>query len=67
VLPILAATAKALSINPLLVMLPATICASCAFVLPIDPVNAKPERLLRAEVLATLVGGEVVYRKPAGE
>jgi len=36
-------------------------------VLPIDPVNAKPERLLRAEVLATLVGGEVVYRKPAGE
>ncbi|OGF58810.1 MAG: hypothetical protein A2Y62_09990 [Candidatus Fischerbacteria bacterium RBG_13_37_8] len=40
-LPILAATAKALHINPLLLMLPATITASCAFMLPIGtPPNA---------------------------
>jgi sodium-dependent dicarboxylate transporter 2/3/5 len=40
-LPILAATAQALHVNPLLLMLPATISASCAFMLPIaTPPNA---------------------------
>jgi len=40
-LPILAATAGILDVNPLLLMLPATICASCAFMLPIGtPPNA---------------------------
>jgi len=40
-LPILAATAHVLKINPLLLMLPATISASCAFMLPIGtPPNA---------------------------
>jgi sodium-dependent dicarboxylate transporter 2/3/5 len=40
-LPILAATSKALAVNPLLLMLPATISASCAFMLPIGtPPNA---------------------------
>ena len=40
-LPVLAATAGALDVNPLLLMLPATICASCAFMLPIaTPPNA---------------------------
>ena len=40
-LPILVATASALNINPLLLMLPATIAASCAFMLPIGtPPNA---------------------------
>lgn len=40
-LPILAATATALRINPLLLMLPATVSASCAFMLPIStPPNA---------------------------
>ncbi len=40
-LPVLAATAGALNVNPLLLMLPATICASCAFMLPIaTPPNA---------------------------
>jgi len=36
-------------------------------VLPIDPLAADPERVRRAEVLATLVGGKVVYRKPGRE
>ncbi|MCP4601284.1 MAG: DASS family sodium-coupled anion symporter [Proteobacteria bacterium] len=40
-LPILAATAQAVNINPLLFMIPATISASCAFMLPIGtPPNA---------------------------
>jgi sodium-dependent dicarboxylate transporter 2/3/5 len=40
-LPIMAATAQALHVNPLLLMLPATIAASCAFMLPIaTPPNA---------------------------
>jgi solute carrier family 13 (sodium-dependent dicarboxylate transporter), member 2/3/5 len=40
-LPVLAATARALDVNPLLLMLPATISASCAFMLPIaTPPNA---------------------------
>ena len=40
-LPVLAATAGALNVNPLLLMLPATICASCAFMLPVaTPPNA---------------------------
>ena len=40
-LPILVATAEALNINALLLMLPATIAASCAFMLPIGtPPNA---------------------------
>jgi sodium-dependent dicarboxylate transporter 2/3/5 len=40
-LPILAATAGVLGVNPLLLMLPATIAASCAFMLPIGtPPNA---------------------------
>jgi sodium-dependent dicarboxylate transporter 2/3/5 len=41
ILPILAATAGVLRVNPLLLMLPATIAASCAFMLPIStPPNA---------------------------
>jgi sodium-dependent dicarboxylate transporter 2/3/5 len=40
-LPILAATAPVLQVNPLLLMVPATISASCAFMLPIGtPPNA---------------------------
>jgi sodium-dependent dicarboxylate transporter 2/3/5 len=40
-LPVLAATAQALDVNPLLFMIPATMAASCAFMLPIGtPPNA---------------------------
>ena len=40
-MPILAATALAMAINPLLLMVPATISASCAFMLPVaTPPNA---------------------------
>ena len=40
-LPILAATARTLHVNPLLLMIPATVSASCAFMLPIGtPPNA---------------------------
>ena len=40
-LPIMAAISKTVSVNPLLLMLPATIAASCAFMLPVaTPPNA---------------------------
>lgn len=35
ILPILAATAVSIDVDPLLFMVPATICASCAFMLPV--------------------------------
>ena len=35
VLPILAAMAKAIGVNPLVLMIPATLSASCAFMLPV--------------------------------
>jgi len=35
VLPILAAMAKAIGVNPLALMIPATLSASCAFMLPV--------------------------------
>ena len=40
-LPILAAAAEPLHVNPLLLMVPATIAASCAFMMPVaTPPNA---------------------------
>ena len=41
ILPVLAATAVAINVDPLLLMVPATISASCAFMLPVaTPPNA---------------------------
>jgi sodium-dependent dicarboxylate transporter 2/3/5 len=41
VMPILASLARAIEVNPLLLMIPATLSASCAFMLPIaTPPNA---------------------------
>jgi sodium-dependent dicarboxylate transporter 2/3/5 len=41
VLPVLASMAVAMHLNPLLLMLPATLCASCAFMMPVaTPPNA---------------------------
>ena len=41
ILPILASTAVAMSINPFILMIPATVSASCAFMLPVaTPPNA---------------------------
>jgi sodium-dependent dicarboxylate transporter 2/3/5 len=41
ILPLLGALAKAISVNPLLLMVPATLAASCAFMLPVaTPPNA---------------------------
>jgi sodium-dependent dicarboxylate transporter 2/3/5 len=41
VLPVLAGVARAIEVNPLALMLPATVSASCAFMLPVaTPPNA---------------------------
>lgn len=41
VLPVMASLAKAININPFITMIPATISASCAFMLPVaTPPNA---------------------------
>lgn len=69
VLPILAATAIALQVNPLLLMLPATISASCAFMLPIGtPPNAivfasgrvSLSKMARTGLILNLIGVAVV-------
>jgi len=64
-LPVLAGTAGGLGINPLLLMVPATLSASCAFMLPIaTPPNAivfgsgelEMRHMVRAGILLNLVG-----------
>ena len=65
VLPVLAGTAGAMAINPLLLMIPATLSASCAFMLPIaTPPNAivfgsgeiEMRHMIRAGVWLNLIG-----------
>lgn len=65
VLPVLAGTAGAMAINPLLLMIPATLSASCAFMLPIaTPPNAivfgsgqvEMRQMIRAGIWLNLVG-----------
>jgi sodium-dependent dicarboxylate transporter 2/3/5 len=64
-LPVLAGTAGGLGINPLLVMVPATLSASCAFMLPIaTPPNAivfgsgelEMRHMVRAGLVLNLIG-----------
>ena len=68
-LPILAGTATAMGVNPLLLMLPATLSASCAFMLPIaTPPNAivfssgevEIRDMVRAGLVLNLVGVLVI-------
>ena len=65
VLPVLAGTAGAMAINPLLLMIPATLSASCAFMLPIaTPPNAiifgsgqvEMRQMIRAGIWLNLLG-----------
>ncbi len=64
-LPVLAGTAAAMGVNPLLLMIPATLSASCAFMLPIaTPPNAivfgsgelEIREMVRAGIVLNLVG-----------
>ncbi|MEJ2086391.1 MAG: SLC13 family permease, partial [Acidobacteriota bacterium] len=64
-LPVLAGSAGALAINPLLILIPATLSASCAFMLPIaTPPNAivfgsgevGMREMARAGLILNLVG-----------
>jgi sodium-dependent dicarboxylate transporter 2/3/5 len=64
-LPVLAGTAAAMGVNPLLLMIPATLSASCAFMLPIaTPPNAivfgsgelEIREMVRAGILLNLMG-----------
>ena len=64
-LPVLAGAAGAMGVNPLLLMIPATLSASCAFMLPIaTPPNAivfgsseiEMRQMIRAGLLLNLVG-----------
>ncbi|MGB5295463.1 MAG: SLC13 family permease, partial [Thermoanaerobaculia bacterium] len=68
-LPILAGTATAMGVHPLLLMLPATLSASCAFMLPIaTPPNAiifssgevEIRDMVRAGLVLNLVGVLVI-------
>jgi len=65
VLPILGSLALALSVNPLLLMIPATLSASCAFMLPVaTPPNAiifgtgevRMSQMIRIGIVMNLIG-----------
>ncbi len=69
-LPILAAVAEGVRMNPLLLMIPATLSASCAFMLPVGtPPNAivfgsgrvPMISMVRAGVLLNLMGVVLIY------
>jgi sodium-dependent dicarboxylate transporter 2/3/5 len=68
-LPVLAGAAGAMTINPLLVMIPATLSASCAFMLPIaTPPNAivfgsseiEMRHMVRAGLILNLLGAALI-------
>lgn len=65
ILPILASLAKAIHLHPLILMIPATLSASCAFMLPVaTPPNAivfgsgevRMEDMIRTGIVLNLVG-----------
>lgn len=69
VLPILASLAVAININPLLLMIPATLSASCAFMLPVaTPPNAiifgtgqvNMQDMIRSGILLNLIGAVLI-------
>jgi sodium-dependent dicarboxylate transporter 2/3/5 len=64
-LPILARVSHAMGVNPLMLMLPATISASCAFMLPVaTPPNAivfgsgciQMSRMVRTGIILNFIG-----------
>jgi sodium-dependent dicarboxylate transporter 2/3/5 len=68
-LPILAAVAVAIRVNPLLLMVPATLSASCAFMLPVaTPPNAiifgteqiRVSQMARIGLVLNLVGAVLI-------
>ena len=68
-LPVLAGTAGSLGVNPLLLMVPATLSASCAFMLPIaTPPNAivfgsgelEMRHMVRAGIMLNLIGAALI-------
>jgi sodium-dependent dicarboxylate transporter 2/3/5 len=72
-LPVLAGTATVMGVHPLLLMLPATLSASCAFMLPIaTPPNAivfasgevEMRDMVRAGLILNLVGVLVITTLP---
>jgi sodium-dependent dicarboxylate transporter 2/3/5 len=74
-LPILAATATAVDIHPYLLMLPATLAASCGFMLPVaTPPNAVAfasgyvtvPQMVRAGLVIDLLGALLVTLAVAG-
>ncbi|MCP4704321.1 MAG: SLC13/DASS family transporter [candidate division Zixibacteria bacterium] len=69
ILPILGSLAVAIQLNPLLLMIPATLSASCAFMLPVaTPPNAiifgtnriKIKDLIRTGILLNIIGAVLV-------
>jgi sodium-dependent dicarboxylate transporter 2/3/5 len=69
ILPILAAVAVATEVNPLILMVPATISASCAFMMPVaTPPNAivfgsdriAVGEMARVGILLNLIGAVVI-------
>ncbi len=69
VLPILAAVACAMKVNPLMLMIPATVSASCAFMMPVaTPPNAiifgsgriKIAEMARAGIFINIIGVGVI-------
>ena len=69
ILPILASLAAAIGVNPLLLMIPATLSASCAFMLPVaTPPNAiifgtgevRMQDMIKSGIILNLFGAVLI-------